>query len=217
MLQLKGLVFGRLTAIEVCGSDKNKNIQWLCECECGNKHTVIARDLKMVKLYHVVVSTSKEVGNKFRKHGCRNTRLYSIWAGMKSRCRTNNKATAKYYKDRGISYTPDWEDFINFSIDMKNSYDAHVEKYGESNTSLDRIDGNKGYSLENCRWATNQIQSVNQRPHLKINTSQLMNVFLKELSLITGTKYEDITEYQFDYVSERMRNKYGKGRKGIKC
>src|SRR3990167_499200 len=38
------------------------------------------------------------------------------------------------------------------------------EKYGEENTSLDRIDGFKGYSKENCRWATSAIQRSNQRP-----------------------------------------------------
>jgi hypothetical protein len=47
---------------------------------------------------------------------------------------------------------------------MYKSYQDHVCKYGEVNTTIDRIDGKKGYSKGNCRWATCQQQAINRRP-----------------------------------------------------
>ena len=37
---LKGKVFGRLTALSVARPDKSGNTQWLCQCECGKTTTV---------------------------------------------------------------------------------------------------------------------------------------------------------------------------------
>lgn len=58
----------------------------------------------------------------------------------------------EYYYN--ISYDLSWEDFNQFFLDM-----------GErpKNTTLDRIDNTKGYSKENCRWASYTIQNLNRR------------------------------------------------------
>ena len=69
---------------------------------------------------------------------------------MVQRCTNPNHMYYSKYKD--FWYAP-WKDFIQFILDM-----------GErpSNTSLDRIDNNKGYSPENCRWATQKQQGRNK-------------------------------------------------------
>lgn len=210
MLNLVGNVYGRLKVVERCKID-NK-VKWLCDCECGKTKHVDSSALKSGRTTSCGCYRNECIGNRFRKHGNRGHRLYSIWAAMKSRCRSNNPSITKYYKDRGITYSPDWENYINFENDMLDSYNIHVLEHGEKNTSIDRIDGNKGYSLDNCRWATIDVQNMNQRPHLKINNSQLMNIFLKELTNLTGIIYDDVTEDQFNHISERMRYKYGKRR-----
>lgn len=46
LVDITGQVFGRLTVIERCGSDKHNHPKWLCECECGNQVVVTGTHLK---------------------------------------------------------------------------------------------------------------------------------------------------------------------------
>lgn len=34
---ISGQRFGRLTAVELVGSDRNRRAMWLCQCDCGNQ------------------------------------------------------------------------------------------------------------------------------------------------------------------------------------
>lgn len=59
----------------------------------------------------------------------------------------------KDYIDRGIDICQEWLNFDNFERwAYANGFDSSLQ--------LDRIDNNKGYYPENCRWTT---RSVNQR------------------------------------------------------
>jgi len=112
--------------------------------------------------------------NKFKKaeeninfkHGMSRTKTYKSWLSMRERCNNPNRENYKNYGGRGIIICDRWISFDNFIIDM-----------GErpNGKTLDRINNNKGYSKENCRWATNVIQGRNQRIR-KDNTSGVRGV-----------------------------------------
>ena len=79
---------------------------------------------------------------------------YQVWRDMKSRCLNPKSHAWQHYGGRGITVCERWKQFKNFLQDMG----ARPEE-----TELDRIDNNKGYSPDNCRWATKQQNCANTR------------------------------------------------------
>lgn len=81
-------------------------------------------------------------------------KLYLAWMNMRRRCKGDKHIKdSQQYVDRGITYSESWESFENFYNDMVSTY--------KEGLSLDRVDNDKGYSKENCRWATPKEQANN--------------------------------------------------------
>jgi hypothetical protein len=87
-------------------------------------------------------------------------RFYFLWRGIISR--TKNKKD-KYYGGRGIRICKRWMTYANFEKDMWVSYQEHVRKHGEFNTTIDRINNDGDYNPSNCRWADKFTQGRNKR------------------------------------------------------
>ncbi len=85
---------------------------------------------------------------------------YKSWSNMNSRCYVPSSTGYEHYGERGITVQDSWrrdlnslEGFVNFLSDMG----AKPE-----NTTLERVDVNKSYSKENCRWASWKDQGNNK-------------------------------------------------------
>lgn len=131
----------------------NGHIKLLCRCECGNT-TVIFKSSFNKGTYSCGCLSAELNAFKGVRHGKCGTTEYRIWCNMKSRCKNNNSKGYANYGGRGITISEEWEIFENFYKDMG-------DRPGK-NYTLDRIDNNKGYCKENCRWATWEIQSTNK-------------------------------------------------------
>lgn len=100
---------------------------------------------------------------------------------MFSRCYLATHPVYKHYGGRGIKVCKRWRDFGLFIDDMGPRPDG---------TTLDRIDVNKGYDAENCRWATPHEQAINKRPRVIIKfdgRSQSAQEWAKELGIDVAT------------------------------
>lgn len=96
------------------------------------------------------------------KHGLEGTRFCNIFRRIKDRCENPNYVEFHLYGGRGIKC--EWPDLLAFKNEMYSSYLAHVEEFGEANTSIDRFPNvNGNYSKDNCRWATPKQQARNKR------------------------------------------------------
>ncbi len=161
---LTGQRFGRLTVVERA-ENKGKPTVWLCKCDCGNEKIVRGSDLKnghtqSCGCFHKEIVTNVLVStcNKDKdSHGKSRTRLYSIWRSMKARCLNENHKHFQNYGNRGITICEEWQNNFRAFYDwaMSNGYSDEL--------TLDRKDNDKGYSPENCRWATWHEQRINQR------------------------------------------------------
>jgi hypothetical protein len=100
-------------------------------------------------------------------------KFVTAWDSMKYRCSNNKFKQYKDYGGKGIKVDDRWKTFAYFFIDMWDSYLTHVKKNGLSNTSLDRIDSNKGYLKENCKWSTRKEQQYNRTNTVKIKGKTL--------------------------------------------
>ena len=117
-------------------------------------------------------------GEHSKQHGMSKSREYRIWTCMKQRCLNPNNKKFHRYGGRGIRICSRWMLFENFLLDMGKS---------PSGMSIDRIDNNKGYSKENCRWANNKEQSNNKGNNVFL-TFEGKRKTIKEWSLYLGSK-----------------------------
>lgn len=145
-------VYNDLKILNFSSKDKHGKKLYECKCLlCGSLTIKRGTDIKN----SVVKSCGCLAKNNAVKHGMRNTSLYKRWKGMKSRCYSKSYHAYERYHGRNITVCRSWrKDFMNFYNDMNSTFFEGAE--------LDRIDNEKGYSPDNCRWVTHKVNSNNR-------------------------------------------------------
>ena len=143
-----GIKYNKLTAIKELGTNKSRHKMYLFKCECGND--------KVATAINVRANRVKSCGCLSKKHGKFGTNIYSVWAGMKSRCYYEKNENYPNYGGRGIKVCDRWKNsFENFYKDMGDKPSAKHQ--------LDRIDNDGDYDPSNCRWVTPSENCLNRR------------------------------------------------------
>lgn len=183
-IDMAGKRVGRLIVVS-CAGFRHNQAMWLCRCDCGNETVVFGSVLRRDQKTQSCGCIVKEVMSKLKTtHGMSRTTEYRIWRGMINRCHKETDPAYSRYGGRGIVVCDKW----------RNSFPDFLEDMGSrpgKRYSLDRIDNDKGYSPENCRWATNKQQSNNRRNNHLITYDGETHT-ISEWADITGIKQETI-------------------------
>ena len=181
-LDLTGQRYGKLTVLER-GENRGGKPSWICRCDCGKTKEVRAASLRNGHSR----SCGCEIG--YHTHRGYGSRLYQIWSSMRQRCQNSAHKGYDQYGARGVRVCDEWQDFAVFrEWAIENGYDENAPKWV---CTLDRIDNNKGYSPDNCRWVDMETQNNNKRNNHQINYHGVP-CSLRKLSEITGIKYQTL-------------------------
>jgi len=103
---------------------------------------------------------------------------------MIARCENKESISYKNYGGRGVNVCERWHDFNLFVEDMDSSY--------FKGATIERIDNDKGYEPNNCRWATKKEQGNNRRNNhiLTYNgKSQTVSQWAEDIGVKRDTLY----------------------------
>lgn len=176
ILDLRGQKFGRLTALFKNGKSKDGRFLWHCVCDCGNEIDVPSSYLTSGNTKSCGCLQPEVARAKHTKHGeltrSNKSKLYSVWGGMKNRCYRKGHVEFHAYGGRGITVCDAWRENYQAFKDW-----ALASGY-EEGLQIDRIDNERGYSPENCRWVTRKENCNNKRNVIRVQ-------FRGELKTIT--------------------------------
>ncbi|WP_186305100.1 AP2 domain-containing protein [Staphylococcus epidermidis] len=179
-----GEKFGYLEIIEQY-FDKGKT-KVLCKCHRCGENTIKRYD--DIKRRNKKDCGCTRIMNKYKNF---DKKLYQRWKGMKARCNNPNHVSYKNYGGRGISVCDEWNN------DYKAFYNDMIEDFFEG-AELDRIDNDKNYSKENCRWVKREANINNRRTYEEIGNYQNKSGFPGIYYRNKIKKYEAYAMYKGD-------------------
>lgn len=191
----KGERFGRL-AVVADRTMAHERVQ--CRCDCGKEFSVAIDSWGKSRSCGCL--TRETTIARSTRHGLTTggiRKIYWIWSDMVGRCTRPTHTRYASYGGRGITVCDRWMDVANFYADMGDR---------PAGRSLDRTDNDKGYSPDNCRWATAKEQRANRRPMKRRATCKAGHEYTPENTRITRTKKRACRACGREYARQaRMR------------
>ncbi len=198
---------GRLQVLAFSHED-HRMIYWKCLCDCGREKLIASRNLRSTQSCGCLVREFTGVLN--RKHGMALSTEYKVWRGMIGRCYRTTDPSYSNYGGRGIVVCSRWlASFENFYADMG--------PRPSPKHTIERLNNDGPYCLENCTWIPRAQQACNRRDSIRIELNGKVqclaewiryfgmsrNQALRTQNLITQKRLEPIEALR------RMGREYG--------
>lgn len=180
-INLEGKKFGKLQVLSLLGSKSGKT-QWECRCECGKICHILSVNLTNSNTKSCGCFQREEARKRLLSHGGKGTAIYGRWLNMHLRCRANHPS-AKSYFYRNITVCEEWSSFLQFKKDMEGGFKPELQ--------LDRIDNDKGYFKENCRWAT-KSENIMNRTNTLYTQDGTTKMSVKDYALKYNLNYSSV-------------------------
>jgi len=134
------------------------------KCHCGKEF--------ITKIANVKRGNTNGCGCYFKRHGLGKKAEYGIWTKIRIRCRDITDHLYPYYGGRGITMSDEWFN----SVEM---FYADMGPRPGIGYSIERIDNDKGYCKENCKWATKKEQMRNKRTTIRASINGEVKTVMK--------------------------------------
>lgn len=171
---------------------------WLCLCSCGQTVITNAHNLKSGHTQSCGCLQKERTSITSKIHGKSKTRLYHIWSSMRERCNNPKQKYYEYYGGKGIKVCDEWQNYSVFEQwAFSNGYSPTARRY---ECTIDRINVNKGYSPDNCRFVSQTIQSNNASSNVLISyngKTQTRAQWAKEIGVSPAVLRDRITRYNW--------------------
>ncbi len=176
-IDISGLRFGRLTAIERHEKTRDGKTTWWCICDCGTQRAFIGTLLRSGHTKSCGCFQVDETIRNHTTHGKSHTYMHRLWTDIRNRCNNPRNKSYPFYGGRGIKVCERWEaDYSNFVADLGTP---------PPGMQIDRIDNDRDYGPDNCRWTTRAINCRNRRNNHIIEWNGQRRC-IKEWSELTG-------------------------------
>lgn len=186
-VNIDGKTFGRWTVIKDA-PNKGSTRFLFCKCSCGTEREVHYGNLTS--------GASTSCGCLLRDfpsnviHGQTGSREYVTWINMRNRCGNPNNKNYYSYGGRGIKVCDRW----------KNSFSSFIKDMGPcpANFEIERVNNSKGYSPDNCQWASRTDQANNTRNNVFITYGgqrKTISQWAAVLKMKTVTLYARLNAY----------------------
>lgn len=182
-IDVTGQRFGRLIAKEFADSINGRRA-YKCICDCGNEANVRVESLRGGTTTSCGCIRDEKIGNLRKTHAATKTTEYRAWCKIKSRILNPKDPKYPQYGGRGLQIYQPWvNSFEQFFADMG--------KRPENKNSIGRIDVDRGYFPDNCRWEDTHEQARSRTDNVFVEVDGVKMV-LKDACAKLGLGYKSV-------------------------